>query len=111
MAETAMKWFALGRQLNRWETYNFIRYGMCLDWLDDHAQAQAFFDQAIQLDPNSYYTALMRGWHAIQAGNYPAAKEELERSIKIVWWPNPLARKYLELVNKKLATLPPPTSP
>jgi O-antigen ligase len=111
MAETALKWFDLGMKLNRWETYNFIRYGMCLDWLDEHAKAQEFFDHAVQLDPNSYYAALMRGWHAIQAGNYPAAKAELGRSTNIIWWPNPLAHEYLAIVNQKLATQPPPKSP
>jgi tetratricopeptide (TPR) repeat protein len=108
MAETALKWFELGTKLNRWETYNFIRHGMCLDWLGEHAKAQEFFDRAVQLDPNSYYTALMRGWHDIQASAYSSAKQELERSIKILPWNNLLAYRYLDIANQRLASQLPP---
>ncbi len=110
MAETAMKWFALGRQLNPWESYNFIHYGMCLDWLGEPARAAAYFQQAEQLDPNSYYVALMTGWHAMQAGDYAEARARLTRALRIKWYDQELVRMadhYLVIINRLTA---PPSS-
>jgi len=102
-ALAAMKWFELGMRLNPWESYNFIHYGMCLDWLGEHEQAATYFKQAEQLDPNSYYVPMMRGWHEIQAEHYAEARQHLERAMKIRWYDSAIIVKYLAIANRHLA--------
>jgi O-antigen ligase len=102
LANTAMQWYQRGWQLNRYDGYNYLRYGMCLDWLDEHDKAEAFFNRAAALDPNGYYTAASIGWHYAQAGNYAASYPWLERSIRLHWQGNDIARNYLNLVRQKL---------
>ncbi len=102
-AETAMRWYARGMKLDRFDAYNYLRTGMCLDWLDRHAEADNFYSTAESLDPNGYYTAANIGWHYFQAGDYAAAREWLERSLRLESRENDIARNYLELANQKLA--------
>jgi tetratricopeptide (TPR) repeat protein len=102
-ALAAMKWFDLGLHLNRWESYDFIHYGMCLDWLGEHAQAATYFEEAEQLDPNSYYVPMMHGWHELQAEHYAAARQHFERAIRIRWYDRALMERYLAIANRHLA--------
>ena len=53
-------------KLNPFDGYNYLRYGMCLDWLGRHAEAEPFFSRADALDPNGYFTAANIGWHYYQ---------------------------------------------
>lgn len=106
LAEEAIRWFEQAKRRNRFETYYYLRLGMCLDWLGRHAEALAEFEAALKLDPNSYYVALLRGWHELQTGNYREAKRWLERSIQIKDWENYLAYNYLAIVNERLAASP-----
>jgi tetratricopeptide (TPR) repeat protein len=80
--------------------YNYLRYGMCLDWLEKNDEAGPYFNRADALDPNGYYTAENIGWHYIQARNYAAARPWLERSLRLGM--NDLARFYLNTVERKL---------
>jgi arylsulfatase A-like enzyme len=77
---------------------------MCLDWLEQHDQAEIFFNQAEMLDPNGYYTAAIGGWHYVQAQNYAAARPWLERSLSLQGADNGnnIANSYFDLVQKKL---------
>ena len=34
LAQTAMGWFSRGMKLNPYDSYNYLSYGMCLDWLE-----------------------------------------------------------------------------
>jgi O-antigen ligase len=102
LAKTAMQWYERSWNLNRYDGYDYLRYGMCLDWLDDHDKAEIFFNRADALDPNSYYTAATIGWHYAQAGDYAAARSWLERSMRLHWQGNDIARTYLDLVRQKL---------
>jgi tetratricopeptide (TPR) repeat protein len=90
-------------QLNPYETYNYLRYGMCLDWLKRFAQAERFFKEALAMDPNNYYLVAMQGWHCLQKGEYQDAKAWLEKSKKLNWYSNSIANSYLEVVNRRLA--------
>jgi O-antigen ligase len=114
LARTAMAWYSCGMKLDRYDGYNYLRYGMCLDWLDRHDEAEKFYSTADALDPNGYFTAANIGWHYAQTDDYPAAKSWLERSLRLEWIDNTIAESYLELVNQKLVenasgsgTLPP----
>jgi O-antigen ligase len=101
-AKTAMQWYARGMKLDPHDGYNYLRYGMCLDWLDRHNEAGLYFNRADALDPNGYYTAANVGWHYIQAGNYAAARPWLERSVHLEWHGNNIARSYLDIIERKL---------
>ena len=101
-AETAMNWYARARQLDPYDGYNDLRTGMCLDWLDRHAEAGPFYRRAERLDPNGYFTAANIGWHYIQVGDYPAAREWFERSLRLEWNNNVISRSYLDWVEQKL---------
>jgi O-antigen ligase len=101
-AETAMRWYARAMKLNPFDGYNYLRTGMCLDWLDRHAEAEPFYRRAESLDPNGYFTVANIGWHYVQVGDYLAAREWLERSLRLDWDNNIIGRSYLDWVEQKL---------
>ena len=102
LAKTAMQWYARGMKLNPHDGYNYLRYGMCLDWLEKHDEAGPYFNRADALDPNGYYTQANIGWHYVQAGNFAAARPWLERSLRLYGNGNDIARFYLDTVERKL---------
>jgi O-antigen ligase len=57
LAKTAMEWFSRGMKLNPHDSYNYLSYGMCLDWLDRHDEAESYFNRADALDPNNYFAS------------------------------------------------------
>lgn len=101
-AETAMQWYARARNLDRYDSYSYLRDGMCLDWMGHHDQAGPYFSQAEALDPNGYYTVAIVGWHYVQMGDYAAARPWFERSLRLEGNDNNIARSYLDLVEQKL---------
>lgn len=103
LANTAMKWYSRGMKLDKFDGYNDLGYGMCLDWLGRNGEAEAYYNRAEALDPNGYYTAAYIGWHYIQAGDYAAARVYLERSLRLEWNVNPIARSYWDIVQNRLA--------
>ena len=102
LAQTAMGWFSRGMKLNPYDGYNYLSYGMCLDWLERHDEAESYFNRADALDPNNYFTAANIGWHYVQVGDYAAARPWLQRSLKLQWENNQIARSYLDRVEQKL---------
>ena len=104
LAQTAMDWYSRGMKLDRFDGYNYLRRGMCLDWLERHDEAAGYFSRAESLDPNGYYTVAHIGWHYVQTGDYAAAKSWFVRSLRLEWHDqNIIAHSYLELVEQKLA--------
>jgi len=102
LARTAMEWYARGMKLDPYESYNYLSYGMCLDWLERHDEAGPYFNRADALDPNNYFDAANIGWHYVQVGDYAAARSWLERSLRLQWRDNQIARSYLDLAEQKL---------
>ena len=102
LAKMAMDWYSRGMRLDRYDGYNYLGYGMCLDWLERHDEAGSYFNRADALDPNNYFIAANTGWHYVQAGDYAAARPWLQRSLKLQWHDNQIARSYLDLVEQKL---------
>jgi O-antigen ligase len=100
LAKTAMQWYERGMKLNPHDGYNYLRYGMCLDWLGKHDEAAWYFSRADALDPNGYFMAANIGWHYVQVGDYAAARSWLERSMRLDG--NSIARFYLDTVEHKL---------
>ena len=102
LANQAMEWFGRSLKLNPWSSYSYLRYGMCLDWLDRQDESQSYFDHAIELDPNNYYTLDGVGLHYVQLQDYAAARPWFERSLRLEWEDNPIARNYLAIVERRL---------
>jgi O-antigen ligase len=101
-AKTAMKWYSRGLKLNRFDGYDDLGYGMCLDWLGNHDEAEGFYSRAEALDPNGYFTVANVGWHYVQLGDYSAARVWLERSIRLEANVNPIAFSYWDIVQERL---------
>lgn len=102
LALAALPWFERGWKLNPYYAYDYLRYGMCLDWLERHAEAAPFFNRAEACDPNNYFIAANVGWHYVQAGDYAAARPWLLRSLNLHPLDNPIAQSYLALAEQKL---------
>ena len=102
LAKTAMQSFSRGMKLNPYDGYNFLSYGMCLDWLERHDEAGPYFNRADALDSNNYFIAANIGWHYVQSGDYAAARPWLIRSLRLQPLENEIAKSYLELAEQKL---------
>jgi tetratricopeptide (TPR) repeat protein len=102
LARTAMAWYARGMKLDRYDGYDDMRCGMCLDWLGRHAEAGPYFSRAEALDPNGNYTIANVGWHYVQVEDYAAARFWLARSMRLHWQENVIGRSYLEIAERKL---------
>jgi O-antigen ligase len=102
LAGTAMQWYARSMRLDPYEGYNYLRYGMCLDWLGRFGEAGAYFSRAEALDPNGSYTVANIGWHYVQLSDYAAAQVWLARSMRLHWQDNMIGSSYLEICQQKL---------
>lgn len=111
LGTNAMTWYQRSMQLNRHDANAPLRYGMCLDWLGRHDEAQPWFDRAAELDPNGYYTVAHVGWHYVQIENYAAARPWFELSRRLMWKSNTVADTYLEIVRTKMLEAATNTSP
>jgi O-antigen ligase len=103
LADRAMKWFHQSMLLNRYDPYNFLRCGMCLDWLGQHDEAFTFYKQAQAIDPNSYYVLALLGWHYVQIEHWATAREWFLKSLNLFGEKNSIALSYLKIVDEKLA--------
>ena len=103
LASQAIEWLQRGRHLNPYAPLNYMKIGMCLDWLGRHDEAGPYFEKAVQCDPNNYYVLAHQGWHLVQIGDYAAAKPWLVRSLRLQHpWHNPYAAGYLSIVEREL---------
>ena len=101
-AQQAIAWYERGMALNPYNSLNWLRRGMCHDWLDQHEAAAADFARADQLDSNSHVTAAYVGWHYVQVEDYAAARSWFERSLRLDYPRDPVAQQYLEIAERKL---------
>lgn len=103
LALEALPWFQRAMELNRWDPQPYIRTGMCLDWIGRHAEAKIYFDKALQVDPNHWFTRGMMGWHYFQIENFAEARRWMEKSVEAELNANTFAYTYLEILRKKLS--------
>jgi len=101
LAEKAVRWYQRGITNNPLNGYNYMRWGMVLDFLGDHAAAEPLFQKADELDPNGYFTTAHVGKHYVDAGAYAAARPWLERSL-LLFPTNEIATINLQLANQRL---------
>ncbi|MBI5773839.1 MAG: O-antigen ligase family protein [Verrucomicrobia bacterium] len=99
----ALPWFEKTQKLDPNEPFGFIRYGMCLDRLNQSpAMALPYFQQGERLDPNGHFVQSHLGWHYLQTGDLAAAKRHLERAWRLKPYDNHFAWSQLQTVNTKL---------
>lgn len=110
--KAAMELFSRSAQLNPLDPYPPLRHGMCLDYLRRHDEALPYYERAVKLDPNGYYTAAHQGWHFVQKRDWVKSREWFERSLQLkpATMPdaNPIAYSYLRIVNRMLESQPQP---
>jgi len=101
-ADQAIRWYQRGLTNNPFLSVNFMRWGMVLDFLDRHDEAEALFMKADELDPNGYFTSAHIGQHYVDAGDYASARPWLERSLFLFHKDNPVAETNLKIANDRL---------
>lgn len=101
-ATKAIAWYQRGITNNPHSSYNYLRWGMVLDFLGQHAEAETIFLKADELDPNGFYTAAHVGRHFVESGEYAAARPWLERSLLLLRKDNVVAAENLKIANERL---------
>lgn len=101
-AAQAITWYQRGVTNNPLNGFNYMRWGMTLDFLGRHAEAETMFLKADELDPNGYYTCAHIGQHYVEKGDYASARPWLERSLFLFRKNNPVAESNLKLANDRL---------
>jgi O-antigen ligase len=101
-ADQAIHWYQRGLTNNPYHSVNYMRWGMVLDFLNRHNEAEALFLKADELDPNGYFTSAHVGQHYVDAGDYASARPWLERSIFLFRKDNPVAEMNLKIANDRL---------
>lgn len=105
----ALDCFMQSAKLNAHDSMNWLRGGMCVDWIGYHADgtrddSSSYYMKANELDPNNYFVTLHTGWHYAQVGDLAAARSWFERSIRFEWKDadNPIAYNYLKILDKQM---------
>ena len=102
-AEEAMTWFERAWQLNPYDGYARLRYGMCLDLLGERRQATRYFLRALELDPNGAFTLTHVGWHYCQLEDWETARRYLEQSAKMGGVDHTTTSIFLQLAKDRIA--------
>ncbi|HPU55225.1 MAG TPA: O-antigen ligase family protein, partial [Verrucomicrobiota bacterium] len=103
LAREAIQWFERSAALNPHHAYSYLEHGICLDFpIGDVEAAMPFFEKAVELDPNGYFTSAWMGWHYVQAGDDAAARVWFERSKRLQPTDNMIADKYLPIVTERM---------
>jgi O-antigen ligase len=103
LTQKALDWYARSIRLNPHDAYGYLRTGMCLDWMGQKQKSWPYYSAAEARDPNGYYTVANLGWHFVQTGDYAAALECFDRSLKLEGHENEIARNYRAICEQKLA--------
>jgi O-antigen ligase len=104
-ARQAMEWFGRGMKLNPRDPFNWLEYGMCLDWIgpeETKEDAEPYYWRAMEIDPNGHSTAAYVGWHYVQTGDYAAARTWFQRSLWLQPRDNEFPANYLPIVERRM---------
>jgi O-antigen ligase len=102
LAAEAITWYQRGITNNPHNSYNYMHWGMVLDFLGQHDEAELKLLKADELDPNGYFTTAHVGRHYVEAGKYAAARPWLERSLALMRQSNNVATINLKIANERL---------
>lgn len=83
LAQKAFDFYSLGIKLDPWDERCALRAGMCLDWLGRLDESEPYYSAAEAHDPNGTYVVGNIGWHYVQLGDYPAARQWFMRAVKL----------------------------
>jgi len=95
LAQKALKYYELGARLNPFFELCPLRYGMCLDKLGRHKEAEKYLLKAETLDPNGNWVVSNIGWHYLQVGDYAAARQWFIRAVRLSNVNNDMAKSSL----------------
>ncbi|HWD18031.1 MAG TPA: O-antigen ligase family protein [Verrucomicrobiae bacterium] len=98
----AMESFARAMKANPLAALPCVKYGMCLDWLDRHEEADVFFRKARVLDPNGWYVAFCQGKHLLEVGKLDEARKAIYTAY-LRRYGDELTLSYLLLVDRRIA--------
>jgi O-antigen ligase len=103
LAQAALKSYEQCIRLDPHDANGWLRSGMCLDWLGQHAEAEKDYAEAEKRDPNGNFVVANIGWHFLQVGDYAAARQWFMRAGKLSKWNNDTAKSSLyEICEPKL---------
>ncbi|EEF62854.1 O-antigen ligase family protein [Pedosphaera parvula] len=102
LAKKAMEWYERGMKLDPFYGYNWVRTGMCLDWIGQHEESWSYYQHGNELDPNGYITTANTGWHFLQIGDYAAARTWFARSQRLERENNAEASFWLPIIKRKM---------
>jgi len=104
LGQQALDWYARELRLNAADGYGYLRTGMCLDWLGRLKESEPAYRAAEARDPNGYFMLANIGWHYVQTGDYAAAQEWFNRSLKLMGEnDNAIAKNYSAICAVRLA--------
>jgi len=101
-AAKAIEWFKRSIEDNPFNSRSHLRWGIVLDFLLLHKEAEPLFTRADELDPNGYYTCAYVGRHFLESGQLAAARPWLERSLLLWKIENTVAASNLKIANDRL---------
>jgi O-antigen ligase/Tfp pilus assembly protein PilF len=101
----AMQWYSRALLANPLDHDAWTKYGICLDWLDRHREADAYFNQAIKLDPNGWETAFYDGRHLVELNELSKASNMLHLAYNRAGGAV-LPYEYMIRIDKRLAENP-----
>jgi len=87
-------------KLNPWDGYNFLHYGLCLDWVERRNESEPYFLKAEELDPNGHEMVTYIGIHYVESRDFAAARPWLERSMRLQ--KNDKAQSYLFVASRRM---------
>ncbi|HEX3799747.1 MAG TPA: O-antigen ligase family protein [Verrucomicrobiae bacterium] len=109
LAKKAMGWYQRGMKLDPYDQYNWLNYGMCLDWIggaDAGAKedSNVYYKRAMDLDPNGFFTIANIGWHYSQTGDLAAARTWFWRSRQLnpSQTENKMTYEYLPILERRM---------
>lgn len=94
-AKEALTNYETAIQLNPYNPDARVRAGMCLDWLGKYTESEKYYAEAEARDPNGDFVVANIGWHYMQTGDFPAARQWFIRANKLGNWQNETAKSYL----------------
>ena len=99
----AMPWFERAWQINPYDAYSHLRYGMCLDLLGERERALRHFMRALELDPVGAFTLAHVGWYYMQLEDWANARKYLRRAAEMPGTDYTIPNTYLPVVEERLA--------
>ena len=94
----AVQWFEAAARIHPEFAFNYVGIGMALDRLNRVEEATPQFEAAMSLDPNNHQVNTFMGWHQINRGDFPSARDHFQRSLEIKWWDNHVPQRYLNRI-------------